>query len=504
MSDVLDKIVEEAFERSDVQNVEVDLHEWHEQLKKNCEVFVNFFLYDQITYGVPDFHLRIWDFMTNQDIHRFACAVPRGHAKTTLAKLAVVWHFLFTDARFIVYVSNTETIAVEAVSDIANYMESANFVKTFGMITWDKRKAGRGHYQFMLNGKRCILMARGANQQVRGLNIDNQRPQVAIVDDLEDEDNTASEQLHKKLKKWFFGTFIKALDKRWNKVIYIGNLIGENSIIELLINLRSWVSMRLGCLLEDGTPLWPELWPLEAILADYEEYRAMGMVSTWFAEMMNLVTAGENAIIKAEEIYYLPPIEPGEQKTAFITIDPIPDKSETTDEAAIVVHALVEDPNTGGTVVQIVDYVEGNFDPHDLYIQTKTLCFRWGAAIVGIEAVLFSTVLKYYFEIMAKLDGLHDMEVVKLISGTTAKMVRMTAWASMIKQKAYALTEGDIHLTANLLKIDRFRKRQKDDLTDAASYGPLMLENYMGLIMERRLGFTINVEPKREGAVCAA
>src|SRR3546814_2791065 len=66
--------------------------------------------------------------------------------------------------------------------------------------------------------KKCILRAVGAGQQMRGINIDNQRPDMAVVDDVEDNENTESELLQKKLDRWIFGPFLKALARR-KKVI---------------------------------------------------------------------------------------------------------------------------------------------------------------------------------------------------------------------------------------------------------------------------------------------
>lgn len=493
-------------EQLDVERVEVDLGEIQEMMRSNCEVFVNFFLYEQIIEGVPDFHIKIWQIMINQEIRNYACAIPRGHAKTTLAKLAVVWHLLFTDIRFIVYVSSTETISVAAAADIVGFIESENFIRTFGAVTWEKRLEGKGHYQFYLHvpgkpAKRCIIMSRGANQQVRGLNIDNQRPQLAVVDDLEDEDNTASETLHLKTKKWFFGTFLKALDKRWNKIIYIGNLIGERTIIEALLKLEDWVSTRLGCLLANGKPLWPELWSLEEIINDYRKYVELGMVSVWFAEMMNLVIAGENAIIKPDQIYYMPRAEPEDLHAGFITIDPIPDKSSSSDQACIAVHGLVTDVRTNATTPQIVDYVFGNLDPLELYSETKRLAFKWGICVIGIESVAFSATLRLFFEFLARQEGLHDLEVVKLMAATQ-KNIRITGWAGLIKAKAYGITINDLYIVEQLLTYNRAKRDNQDDIIDACAFGQQMLENYYGLIMEKRMGATVNVKPTRELETC--
>src|SRR3546814_1749936 len=81
--------------------------------------------------------------------------------------------------------------------------------------------------------KKCSLHAVGAGQQMRGINIDNQRPDMAVVDDVEDNENTESELLQKKLDRWIFGPFLTALARR-KKVIWLGNMLQKTSLLARL------------------------------------------------------------------------------------------------------------------------------------------------------------------------------------------------------------------------------------------------------------------------------
>jgi len=208
-----------------VETIEVGVSQQDtiEALHKNGEFFINFYLGDDLEFPVPQFHKDGWNLITTEQILYIALALPRGHAKTTLSKLCCVWYLLFTPTRFIVYLSNTSNVAVEACQDIIKYLLNSNHVRLFGEPEFVIRREGHGYYKFNLmcpdgNGgfykKFVILKALGAGQQVRGLNIDNTRPELAIVDDLEDNENTATPLMQKKLKIWFFGAFIKAMSKK--------------------------------------------------------------------------------------------------------------------------------------------------------------------------------------------------------------------------------------------------------------------------------------------------
>jgi len=471
---------ETTFRVSETQHVQGNYDDILSGLKNNCEFFVNFFLHEQITYGVPDFHIKIWSLMIGGDFLRIAMAVPRGHAKTTLAKLSAVWYFLFSDVRFIVYVSNTNQVATDAVKDIIGFMECDNFKSMFGELDWEKRNEGDGTYIFKLGDKRCILRARGLGQQLRGINVDNMRPQYAIVDDLEDSSENQTDLAQRQRDTWFFGTFIKCLDPFWNKVVYIGNLTSNTCLLRKLLELSSWHSMRMGCLLSNGTPLWPQIWPIDKLIEDYKTYVELGLVHLWMAEMMNLVMVGDNALIKPEEIYYRVPVTPDECIACFITIDP--STGFGNDSSGIVVHGLVPD-QFGNNIPQAVDYVLGKFDEGQLFKETLELMQKWNCTVVGLESISFQRILKTLFEILFLQAGVTQYTLLPLTPGRVSKPERLRGLCGIIKQKGYALTFGDVEATTQLLEFDILKQQNVDDLIDSIAYGPKMLELYYHLIM---------------------
>src|SRR3546814_5410993 len=109
-------------------------------------------------------------------MQRVLLAIPRDHAKTTLSKLTVVWYFRYTNHRFCVYLSNTNTIAKNACKDIIGYLKSPNSIAVFGEIQMIKESETDSLWIFELTTpagrvKKCILRAVGAGQQMRGINI---------------------------------------------------------------------------------------------------------------------------------------------------------------------------------------------------------------------------------------------------------------------------------------------------------------------------------------------
>jgi hypothetical protein len=477
-----------AFKSSETVQAQMSVGEIVSALKNSCSFFMNFFLADELEFTTPEFHVRTWQYLINLSIEQVALALPRGHAKTTLAKLVCVWYFLFTPFRFIIYVSNTHSVAAEACRDVMNYIRSDNFVSVFGPVRFEVMQDQKGFYKFILNyidetgvvrEKYCILKALGAGQQIRGLNIDNTRPELAIADDLEDQDNTATPILIKKLAQWFFGAFFKALSRRRRKIIYIGNMLSNRSLLyHFCEKSDEWHSLRYGCILGDGTPLWPDMWPFEKIKSDFEEYRKLNLTPLWFAEMMNLPVAEGNLLIESDDIPYSPILIPGEHKAAFLTIDPAISEKTWADDRAIVVHALSPMGHW-----QIVDYVLGKFPPDQMFWLVVELCQKWSTRVVGIEQAGYQMALKFLIETLGAIHHQH-FEIVEIPHKNKSKVERLAVWCSLLRKKAWALNEGDYAVTEQLLSFDPMKKTNIDDLIDACSMGVTMIDLYLPSIMD--------------------
>ena len=469
------------------------------RLEHDYEFFINFFLYEELTLAVPKIHKECWELMTkpiNND--KVAIAIPRGYAKTTLAKLAVIWYFLFTDVRFIAYLSSTGPIAIEACRDIYHFLtENENFIKIFGKLEFSVEREGDGFYQFHIGNKRCILRALGARQQIRGLNVDNMRPQVAIIDDLEDLNNIATPLLKKQLSNWLYRTFFRAMARR-NKIIWIGNIIQSECILENIITEENdWRGILYGSILKDNTALWEDLYTVEDLIKMFVDYRSAGEAAGWFAEMMNAPIPEGLGLIKQHEIRYSEPLEPQDYIATFITIDPSVSFETSADDTAITVHGVRP------RKVDVVAYVQEKLDPLQTINLTLDLAHHWGCTVIGVEGTAYQASLQFWFNIEITRRQLFRIQVIKLLSHKT-KTQRLKIWASMIKVGITSLPNWDMDMTRQLLIYDPTKRHNKDDLIDAAAQSVPMVQNYMHMIMTKpNEGYVTNVGVISEMERCA-
>lgn len=492
----LDLAYERAVTESDVATLEVDvdLAEAWKLLRIDCEFFIDLFLADQLDMEVPGFHKEIWMLMTDLEKERVLLAIPRDHAKTTLAKLIVIWYWLFTNHRFCVYLSNTNAIAKGACKDIIEFLKHPN-LNALGVrilkVVKESENESLWIYDLQLptgKQKRVILRAIGQGQQMRGINIDNQRPDIAVIDDVEDNENTESETLQKKLDRWMFGPFLKALARK-KKILWLGNMLQKTSLLARLSRSPKWNPVVFGCLVKNAItgilePLWPGKWTVEALQEDFKEYKSLGLVESWMCEMMNMPGHGENGF-SLDQINYVAPPAPDAIRAAWITIDPAFGQNAENDETSIAVHVV---PNHGVPMTVAVSH--GKYDEFTMLTETLSLATYWNAWVWGIEAVAAQRVLISLFNVLlAQRQMLGRVEMIPLMAGRgDPKVSRIRACVALMDNGEWAIPDSDVDITAQITEYDFRKKEQPDDIIDSVAYGPMMMEQYLAIIMAQASG----------------
>lgn len=469
------------FDGGNAQAVKVSREEILHALEHDRETFIAWAMGELLEFPVPEFHIQVFNRMLWKEVDRLVLALPRGHAKTTLAKLAVVWHVLFSPNKFYLYVSNTHTIARDAVKDIVAFMETDNFKTLFGDLQWKVKQDQIGFYHFVFRDRVYTIRALGANQQVRGLNVNNTRPDFVIVDDLEDEQNSNSDEQQANLRRWVFGPLFKAVNAARNKIVWIGNMISKKGLLNFFCESSYWHSMVMGALLENGQPLWPDLWPISKLRQDFQFHQQSNMLSKWFAEMMNMPVAAEGGLMDIDKIDYLErPLGRDGISYGFITIDPAQGKTGWANKAAIVVHGWVHNR------WMPVDWVhERGLDPVQIFMETINLAMKWGVRIIGIEAAAMQAGMASTFNYLAVLHEVQFLEFYPVIIGNQdSKTVRLKSWTGLLASKEYALPLGDTEITSQIMNYDAKAKHNEDDLIDGCALGVKMIGEFLPKIME--------------------
>lgn len=229
--------------------------------------------------------------------------LPRAHAKSSIVvRAGALWHLFLEDMyydrertrKFIVICSRTQDLSISHMSWLKEVIQtSPAFHHFFG--DWFTTAKQWTKYRLELKDA-SLVVPKGMGQQYVGLNWKGQRPTLALNDDLEDAENTATDRSLEENFSWLVRDVEPAVDPQIGRVVVVGTPKHRNCIVERLDRPGSgYASMRRGAILDENTPneraLWEAWKPLSALKADRMRARANGKEAEWVQEMLCKVTS---------------------------------------------------------------------------------------------------------------------------------------------------------------------------------------------------------------------
>lgn len=438
-------------------------------------------------FNFPPILTAIWSLLIEKvgfnDIFRLLLGLPRGHAKTTLIKLFVLWCILFTDRKFILIICASSPKAEDFLADVWGYLAEPNIINIFGNahITAEEDNKGQKIISFM---SRTIVLTAVGQGSVRGLNVKNSRPDMIIFDDVQDKENAESETESNKLLHWIQSTAMKLRDPRRCLFIYIGNKYRVPQrcvcILEKMQNNKLWTSIVTGAILADGQPLWPELHSLASLMEEFENDTIMGTPEVFLAEIMNDTESSFNALIDVTKI----PMNPYEDKVLcqgrFIVIDVATNKIGADDTAIGLFGIYPASEGRERTVLERL--VFGSLSPRETIEKSFELCFESGANLIGVESVAYQSSLLFWFEEVGKLIGVEGIDFVELTSrGKKASRI-LNYLKKLLKSDTFLANDVRADVFSQALAFKPHKTNNRDDILDMAEKEQQVLEKFRWVI----------------------
>lgn len=218
---------------------------------------------------LPLFHQEMLNLFTGGG--RIAIAAPRGFAKSTTTNVVgASWFACTGHYRFILLISDTytqATLQLRALKAELEANELLNFIYPGlkGDIWADDT--------ITINSPKgqVMIMALGAGMKIRGLKFMNNRPQLAIIDDLENMEAVYSAERRDKLERWFNYDLLPGLAKGSKNIIYLGTILHFHALLRKVVlkegRYAGWTTRHYKALQADGTSLWPTIYPVEKLIA---------------------------------------------------------------------------------------------------------------------------------------------------------------------------------------------------------------------------------------------
>lgn len=408
---------------------------------------------------------------------KLALGIPRGHGKTTLTKLFVLYCILFTNTKFILVLSETGPKSENIISDVMDMLNEPNIIKLFGDWKIGIEKNTNDLKKFGFRNRTVILACLGAGGSLRGLNIKNERPDLMIFDDIQSKECSESKVQSEHLMTWLVGTAMKARSPHGCLTIFNGNMFpGPDSILKKLKKNAEWTKFISGAILADGTVLWPELRSFESLVRELNNDISMGHPEIFFSEVMNDTEIALNNKVDLSLIKVCPFSEYDIPQGKFIVIDPASGKKDG-DDVSIGYFEVFD-----GTPV-LTKVIEESLSPGNTILKTLALALETKTKCIGCEATGYQSTLNYWFIEKCKEFGISGLEFVEVHTNAISKNTRII---EVLKQ----LPTGEIylhdrvknHVINQIVNWNPLKRDNVDGTLDLLAYAPQMLQKYEYLI----------------------
>lgn len=398
-------------------------------------------------------------------------AAPREFAKSTVCSFGYVLHQIcFGRRHFIIIGSDTEDLA----SDLTGYiylelLYNDRLRQDFGELV----RANRAVDDFV-TANDIRVKARGRGQRLRGLKHKQWRPDLVILDDLENDVQVRNPEIVRSILDWVKSAVYPALDAQGTLFI-IGTILRRGSALDVMLHgdqepYCHFERRIYRAITPDGRSLWEAKHPLERL---QRQKQLMGTVA-FNREKMNEPEM-EAGIFRQEWVhYYHPDILKDRHLRVVGFFDPSLESGATADYKAMVTVGL--DP------AEMVFYVM------DAFIQKTTLeqclqsiCQRYRQyqhLVLGVEDNFFQRLLLTEFERLGRELGL--ALPVRGVTQRVAKEARIAALSPLLERGKIRFIRGHSDQELLIEQLLYFPSRSMHDDGPDALAGAVKLAQELG------------------------
>jgi predicted phage terminase large subunit-like protein len=294
-----------------------------------------------VTYPIAEFQKDI--FRITEDVSNklaIICAF-RGSGKSTLISFSyALWSILgIQQKKFVLIISQTRAQSKQHMMNLKRELE-ANVLLRSDLGPFQEEDGEWGASSLVFTALNARITAASTETSIRGLRHNQHRPDLIILDDVEDLASVKTHESRQKTYNWLSGEVIPSGDRN-TRVIVIGNMLHRESLVmhlkkDIDEGMREGVFKAYPLVEPNGTILWTGKYPTSADIE--EERKKSGNEYAFQREYMLNVLSDEDQVIDPTWIQYYDklPNSPGTYRGLFMGVDLAISQKETADYTAIV------------------------------------------------------------------------------------------------------------------------------------------------------------------------
>ena len=447
--------------------------------------------------AIPKCHEEWWELCCSPQ--KFvAIAAPRGHAKSTAITLSyTLANMVFRERKFGLIVSDTESQACLFLGAIKQELQdNQDLIELFGiyrnskgLVDFEKDSESDIIVKFN-DGAKFRIIAKGAEQKLRGLLWDGKRPDLIILDDLENDEIVLNKERREKFRRWFYGALLPCRSDT-GIIRYVGTILHMDSLLERLMPVESdkltivdglktyttrrgmWKAVKYKAhpaANDFSMALWPEKKGIDELKKIKEEYVRQGLNDVYSQEYLNIPIDESNTYFRKADFHQLRDNDKEKKVHYYVTADLAISEKERADWSVFVVGGVDEDGR-----LQIRNVIRDRMDSYEIVETMLALQKLYNPFAFGVEEGQISKAIGPFLnEAMIRSNifiNLYPLKPNKQDKVTRARSIQARMRAGGVKfdrtSDWYQPFEDELM---------RFPRDKHDDQVDAFAYLGLMVD----------------------------
>lgn len=449
----------------------------------------------------PEFHYEICEAVENPDNEKIAVKVLRGGAKTTLARIILSKRVAYAISKTMLVISETAEHSYETIKWLKHAVERQDvYARTFGLERGDKHSdPNNGETYTWRDDKIQIyhqqtksiitIVGTGIFGQSRGLNIEDFRPDFILLDDVQDEDNSKTAEMRKKVEDRIYGAISNTLAPRSEAptatMLFLQTPLHKQDAIEKAKIDPEWTYIQVSCFDKRGESVWPERWTTDELMRKKQGYILRNQLSIWLKEWEVTVTDDELSYFPnswvSEHLYEHHP----DGMQVYVAVDPTPPPKESRELSSSMFHDLDDFVILAfgvlGKDIYVLDtWAAKSPYPTEVANALFDIVLRLRPIHVACETILFARTVKYDLE--REQLARRTFFQIKPVEDKRKKSLRIR------QELTGLLSAGKVHLKASqtqiIEQIQSYPDVNHDDYIDALAIGIMSLPRGWGDVIE--------------------
>lgn len=351
---------------------------------------------------------RVWSLLDGSDRY-VNIQMHRGSAKTSKLRMYTAKRIAYGIAHTILYIGKSEGHALRSVRWLRKQIEfNKQFSSVFNLRPGTKWQDSECEILHGVDNYPITIVAMGITGSIRGINFDDFRPDLIVIDDAIDEENAATRDQRTKIEDLILGSLKNSLNPASEspdaKMVILQTPQNKEDASTKALHDPEFKSLVCGCWTEETKDLplhmqessWPSRFPSTVLRKEKAAAIARNKLSLFLREMECKLTSKETSDFDSEWLQYYELEPPG--GVTVISIDPVPPPSEIEiskglkgkDFECFVAVTRFQ----GGYYVREIRSNRGH-EPDWTIMTFFEMAFKWRPRTITVETVAYQKVLEW-------------------------------------------------------------------------------------------------------------